>query len=63
MRAFLWRLVYAVVCVFVFWLVFPLFLAAIGLPLPGNVMALFRVVIPCIALLYVIFGPEPPYPW
>jgi hypothetical protein len=64
MKSFLWRVLYAVVCVVVFWLVFPLFLEVVGLPLTGQVTQLLRVTIACIAILYVLFSRhDPPTPW
>ena len=64
MEAFLWRVVYAVVGVLIFWLVVPLFLQVIGLPVPANVWQLLRVVVACIALCYVLFlRHQPPKPW
>lgn len=63
MRNFLWRIVFAALAVVMFWLVFPLFLSVIGFALSSNVVALLRVCIACIAVLYVLFGPAPPAPW
>ena len=63
MKGFLWRVVYAALSVFMLWLVLPLFLSVIGFDLPGNLFALMRVCVGCIAVLYVFFGPEPPSPW
>jgi hypothetical protein len=63
MKAMLWRILYAALCVFMFWLVFPLFLSVIGFHLAGDMTDLMRVCIACIAVLYVLFGPEPPMPW
>lgn len=63
MRGFLIRMLYAVVCVVLFWFVFPLFLEVLSLPLTGPVLQLLHILIACIALLYVFFGPAPPEPW
>jgi len=63
MRNFLLRMLYAVICVVLFWYVFPLFLVAIGLSLSSPVLQLMRVLIACIAVVYVLFGPDPPAPW
>jgi hypothetical protein len=63
MRALLWRLLYAVVCYFLFWWIFPLFISAIGVPVTSSIMELARAVTAAIAFLYVVFGPAPPYPW
>lgn len=56
----LWRVVYAAICVFMLWLVVPLFLEVIVFSVPGNLMALMRLCVACIAVLYVFFGPPPP---
>jgi hypothetical protein len=45
------------------WLILPLFLSVIGFTFPGNIWELLRVVIACIAVIYVLFGPAPPSPW
>jgi hypothetical protein len=63
MKAFLWRVIYAAVCVVIFWIVFPLFLDVIGFNLAGNLLALLKVCIGLGAIIYVLFGKEPPYPW
>ena len=63
MKAFLWRILYAAISVVIFWLIFPLFLAVVGFDVSGNLLQLMRLVIACIAVLYVLFGPEPPYPF
>jgi hypothetical protein len=38
----------------------PLFLSFIGIPIDGQAMQLLRICFGLIALLYVIFGPDPP---
>ncbi len=63
MRAMLWRVVYAALAVFMFWLIVPMFLIVVGFTLPGNVLALMHVCLGCLAVLYVLFGPTPPAPW
>jgi len=63
MKAFLWRVVIAAICVFMFWLIFPLFLSVIGFSMPGNLIALLKICVACIAVIYVLFGPAPPSPW
>jgi len=63
MKAFVWRIVYAVVCFFLFWLVVPPFLAVIGLPLPGDILQLVRVCTAAMAILYVLYPSSPPMPF
>ncbi len=63
MKSFLLRMLYALVCLVIFWLVFPLFLEAIGLSLAGATLQLVRILIACLALVYVFFGPAPKAPW
>ena len=63
MKALLWRVIYAVVCVIIFFLVVPLFLRVVGFPVTGDVWELIRVCIGCLAVLYVIWGPQPPSPF
>ena len=63
MKSFLLRMLYALVCLVFFWLVFPLFLNVIGLSLAGNTMQLVRILIACLALVYVFFGPTPKATW
>jgi len=63
MRAYLWRLIYAAVCFVLFWWILPLFLDVIGIPVGGALIQLVRACTAAIAVLYVLFGPEPPFPW
>ncbi len=63
MKAFLWRVLYAVLLVFMFFWIAPLFAAAVGFPVGGAMWQLLRAVIACIAVLYVIWGPAPPAPF
>ncbi len=63
MSAFIWRCIYAAVGVFVFWWVFPAFCVAIGMTLSAAFLNLLHVAVPCLALLYVFFGPPPRTPW
>lgn len=63
MKAVLVRVLFAVLAVYLFWLLAPLFLAAIGLTLPASLTALLRIVVPVIALLYVCSGPSTGAPW
>lgn len=60
LKALLWRVVYVVLCFVVLYLVGPLFLSFIGIPIDGQAMQLLRVCFGLIALLYVLFGPDPP---
>lgn len=63
MKALLWRVVYAAFGVIVFWMVIPLFLSVVGFDAPGQAMQLLRICVACIAVAYVLFGPQPPMPF
>ena len=63
MSAFLWRILYAVICFVLFWMVFPLFLQVIHISMDGALIELMRIVSAAIAVLYVLFGPTPPVPF
>jgi hypothetical protein len=62
-KAFIWRIIIAAVCFVLFWFIVPLFLDVIGIPVGGSLMQLMKACSAAIAVLYVIFGPVPPYPW
>ncbi len=63
MKSLLWRMLYAVICVVIALLIIPLFLQVVGFPLSGSLEQLIRLLIACIAMLYVFFGPPPAAPW
>lgn len=63
MKAFIWRIVYAAVCVFMFWWIFPLFLLVIGFHLPSDIQQLLKVAVACLAILYVLYPSQPPTPF
>jgi len=63
MKNLLWRVLYAVICVVIALLIIPLFMAVVGFPVSGQLWELIRVVIACLAVLYVFFGPVPPAPF
>lgn len=63
MRAFLLRIIYAVIVVVMLLIVIPLFFSVVGFALPGAAWELIRLCIVCLAVLYVLFGPEPPSPF
>jgi hypothetical protein len=63
MRAMLWRVVYAIICFVIFWWILPLVLQVLGVPIGGPLLQLLRACTAAIAILYIIFGKEPPYPW
>ena len=61
MKNLLWRVLYAIICVFmIFWLA-PMVAVALGFPIPA--WPLFKAIISCLAVLYIIWGPAPPAPW
>jgi hypothetical protein len=63
MKNFLLRMLYAVICVVIFLVVFPMFMNVVGFAMAGQVWELIRVLVACIAVVYVLFGPTPPSPW
>jgi len=63
MKNFLLRMLYAVICVVIFLVVFPMFMNVVGFAMAGQVWELVRVLVACIAVVYVLVGPTPPAPW
>ena len=63
MKAVIWRVLYSVICFVLFWWIFPLFLNVISVPVGGSLLTLIRACSAALAILYVVFGKEPPYPW
>jgi hypothetical protein len=63
MKAFLWRALIAAICFALFWWIFPLFLNVISAPISGSLLTLIKAISAALAVIYVIFGPEAPYPW
>lgn len=59
LKAILWRVVVVVFFGLALYLIGPPFLAFIGIPIEGTAMTLLRACFGLIALLYVVFGPEP----
>lgn len=63
MKALLWRVLYAVICVsMVMWLA-PMVAVALGFPLGGTLWTLTKAIMACLAVLYIIWGPPPTAPW
>ena len=63
MRSLLWRILYAAICFVLFWWIFPLFLVVLSVNPGGSLLELMKVVTAAIAILYVLFGPDPPTPF
>jgi uncharacterized membrane protein len=64
MRSVLWRILVAVVVVFVLFWLLPVVLRLIGLPTPsGDMATLLRAVVGLLALIYIVWGPSPAPPW
>jgi hypothetical protein len=63
MKAFLWRVVYAVICVVLALAIIPLFAQVVGFPIGGPLWELIRICIAGIAVVYAFFGGQPPAPW
>ncbi len=59
LKAMLWRVVVVVFFGLALYLIGPLFLNFIGIPIDGAAMTLLRACLGLIALLYVVFGPDP----
>ncbi len=59
LKALLWRVVVVVFVGLALFIIGPLFLAFIGIPIEGTAMALLRGCLGLIALIYVVFGPDP----
>ena len=63
MRALLWRIIYAVlILVMVVWIV-PLFFAVVGFSPGAAAWTLIKACSVCLAVLYVLMGPQPPAPF
>ena len=63
MRALLWRIIYAVIVLLMVLYIVPLFFAVVGFALPGAAWQLIKVCLIFLAVLYVLFGPQPPSPF
>jgi hypothetical protein len=64
MKSYLWRAIYAAIVVACVWWLVPLFLAAIGMgAVSGALWAFLKAASIVLAILYVLFGSEPPYPF
>ena len=63
MKAFFWRVIYAVICVVLLLALVPLLFGLVGFPLAGNVEQILRLCIAGIAVLYILGGPPPPQPF
>jgi hypothetical protein len=61
MKAFIWRIVYALFCYWAFWLLFPAFLAFVGVSLPF--LALLKICTQVLAVAYVLYPSQPPMPF
>lgn len=62
-KAFIWRVLLAAVGFTLFWWLFPLFLNVIKVSPSSALMQLMQAGTAALAIAYVIFGKEPPYPW
>lgn len=62
MKAMLWRIIYAVICVLLLFALIPAFCDFVGFPL-GGAWPILRICIGGIAVLYVLAGPEPRAPF
>jgi hypothetical protein len=63
MKALIWRIIIAAIIFTVFWWIFPLFLAVLEVHISVALIQLLKVCSAAVAILYVLFGPVPPYPW
>lgn len=63
MSTLLWRVIYAILCVVLFYWIAPLFADVVGFPLGGSTWTLIKACVAGLAVLYVVFGPPPRTPW
>lgn len=63
MSSLIWRALYAAICFVIFVYIVPLFLNVIGLSVVGALWLFIRACAACLAVLYVLFGPEPRKPF
>jgi len=63
MKSLLWRLIYAVIVVLILFKVVPLFCSVVGFTLTGDAWQLIRICLGGLAVLYVLFGPDPKAPF
>lgn len=63
MKALFWRAIIAVLCVAFFWLLLPPLFVALGFVASSAVLAVIRICVAAIAVLYVFTGssPAPPF--
>lgn len=63
MTNLLWRVLIAIVCVLLALALIPPFLRVVGFDVSADVMQIVRICIGGIAVLYVLAGSGPPWPW
>lgn len=63
MTNLLWRVLIAIVCVILAFALIPPFLRVVGFEASGDVMQILRICIGGLAVLYVLAGSGPPWPW
>lgn len=61
------RLIVAVIALVAAWMIIPLFIELLGVAIPAAAIAIVRICIAVLAVIYVIFGerwwaPRPPMP-
>ncbi len=62
MPAMLWRVLFAVVCVVIVYALIPPLSHILGFALTADVMAVVKICVAAIAVIYIIWGPNTP-PW
>lgn len=62
MRNIFIRMLIAVVCVVILFALLGPVLNILGLPLSGDLLSIFRIVVGVIALWYIVWGPPPAIP-
>jgi len=62
MSALLWRVIIAVICVVAIFTLLPPVLRVFGLEASGDMITIIRVCVGFIALLYIVRGPNLPFP-
>ncbi len=59
MPSILWRVLFAVIAVVVFYALLPPVTHVLGFPLDGDLLLIVRICVAAIAVFYIIRGPTP----
>lgn len=61
MSGILWRILFAVIAVVLFWQLLPPLTRIFGFDLSADVLMVLRVIVAGLAIYYVLSGPTPPW--